>query len=384
MLQVSAVVGARPNFIKMAALMRAARKRGRFQIRLIHTGQHYSQEMSDVFFQGLEMPTPSAYLGISTGSHAMQTAEIMRKIEPELVEHRPDLVIVVGDVNSTLAAALAASKLNLPIAHIEAGLRSFDREMPEEVNRLVTDVLSDHLFASEPSAMRNLAREGIAKEKTFLVGSILIDTLREILPKAAHSRILEELGLVPKRYAVVTLHRPSNVDDRAQREPLMEMLVELAKSIPVVFPAHPRTRARLERPHYPGVHFTPPMGYREFLRLTSQARLVLTDSGGIQEETTVMQVPCLTIRDTTERPITVEQGTNTLVGTGPHTILQAARKTLAADPRPSAIPEFWDGHTSERILDVLEARLYGSELAAWAQVNERGRVPIQTGFALET
>lgn len=354
--QISAIVGARPNFVKMAPILEEARRRSEFECRLVHTGQHYSPEMSKTFFDELGMPAPDVNLEIGSGSHTAQTAGVMLRLEAEWTERRPDLALVVGDVNSTVAAALVASKLGIRVAHVEAGLRSFDRRMPEETNRLVTDILSDFLFASEPSGVANLRAEGVPQEKIFLVGNVMIDTLHKFRDKAAKTVVLERLGLTSKRYAVTTLHRPSNVDATEQLVALVNMLAELARHLPIVFPVHPRTRERMERAGLlkPGLILTEPLGYLEFLKLTSEARLVLTDSGGIQEETTILQVPCLTMRENTERPITIEQGTNRLVGTDPQRILQAALDTLAAPPPSLPPPQFWDGKASGRILDVLE------------------------------
>jgi UDP-N-acetylglucosamine 2-epimerase (non-hydrolysing) len=358
-IQVSAIVGARPNFVKMAPILEEARRRPAFQCRLIHTGQHYSPEMSATFFDDLGIPAPDVNLEIGSGSHTAQTAGVMLRLEAELNERRPDLVVVAGDVNSTLAAALVASKLGIPVAHVEAGLRSFDRDMPEEINRVVTDVLSDYLFASEPSGVTNLLAEGIPKEKIFLAGNVMIDTLMKFRDKAAQTSVLERLGLERGGYAVATLHRPSNVDGMEHLASLVSMLTELARYLPVVFPVDPRTKERMASAGLGecGLILTEPLGYLEFLRLTSEARLVLTDSGGIQEETTILQVACLTMRENTERPITIEQGTNRLVGTDPKRILRAALEALDAPPRFLAPPELWDGKASARILDVLERSL---------------------------
>ena len=360
-LQISAIVGARPNFVKMAPILEEARRRSKFQCRLIHTGQHYSPEMSGAFFDELGIPEPDVNLEIGSGSHTAQAAGIMLRLETELNERRPDLVLVVGDVNSTMAAALVASKLGIPLAHVEAGLRSFDRRMPEETNRLVTDVLSDYLFASEPSGVANLLAEGIPKEKIFFVGNVMIDTLMKFRGEAAQTGVLDRLKVESGHYAVATLHRPSNVDDMEHLASLVSMLTELSCHLPVVFPVHPRTRRRMEDAGLTegGLILTEPLGYLEFLRLTSEARLVLTDSGGIQEETTILRVACLTMRDNTERPITIQQGTNRLVGTEPQKILQAALDTLDTPPRSLAPPEFWDGKASARILDVLERSFTG-------------------------
>jgi UDP-N-acetylglucosamine 2-epimerase (non-hydrolysing) len=356
MIRISAVVGARPNFMKMAPILESARVRSGFEVRLLHTGQHYSPEMSATFFEELGMPEPDVNLDAGGGSQTAQTAGIMQKLEPEFTEHRPDVVLVVGDVNSTMAATLVAAKMGIPVAHVEAGLRSFDRRMPEEINRLVTDALSDYLFASEPSGVRNLVSEGVCREKIFLVGNVMIDTLMKFRAKAAETAVLERLGLRSKDYVVTTLHRPSNVDDLERLTGLLDMLSQLARQLPVVFSVHPRTRARIEAAGLMNhnLTLTPPLGYLEFLRLTSEARMVLTDSGGIQEETTILGVPCLTLRENTERPITIEQGTNRLVGVDPEAVLAAALETLDAPSQSGRAPELWDGRASSRILDVLE------------------------------
>jgi UDP-N-acetylglucosamine 2-epimerase (non-hydrolysing) len=355
-IHISAVVGARPNFMKMAPILEEVRRRPRFSARLVHTGQHYSAEMSDSFFKDLGMPLPDINLQVGSGSHTAQTAGVMLKLETEFTESRPDLVLVVGDVNSTMAASLVAVKLGIPVAHVEAGLRSFDRRMPEEINRLVTDAISDYLFASEPSGVTNLRAEGVPPERIFLVGNVMIDTLLKFRDRAVAGDILKRLGLERGCYAVATLHRPSNVDDPASLAGLVRMLSSLSERLPVVFPVHPRTMARIEStgiPH-PGVLLLPPLGYLDFLGLTSQARIVLTDSGGIQEETTILRVPCLTLRENTERPITIEQGTNRLAGTDPAQVLSMALEILDAPAPASQTPDFWDGCASVRILDVLE------------------------------
>ena len=359
---IACVVGARPNLIKIAALMTAFRGRPSFAARLIHTGQHFSPEMSEIFFDDLELPRPDLNLGVGGGTATEQTAEAMRRLERVFLEERPDLVVVVGDVNSTLAAALAASRMGIPVAHVEAGLRSFDRRMPEEINRILTDALSDFLFVTEPSGVSNLLAEGVPREKIHFTGNVMIDTLLRFRGKAARSGILSELGLSRGSYAVVTLHRPSNVDDPERLTDLFRILGELAGQLPVVFPVHPRTRARMDavKLSAPGIMLTPPLGYLDFMCLMSQARMVLTDSGGIQEETTILGVPCLTLRENTERPVTIDQGTNRLVGTDPATILSAALAALRADARPSRVPDLWDGEASLRIMKILERALVGS------------------------
>jgi len=342
--------------MKVAALLEAFSKRPAFTSRLVHTGQHFSPEMSRVFFDELELPKPDAYLGIAGGSHAIQTAEVMKAIETDVTAHRPDLLVVVGDVNSTVASTLVASKLHIPVAHVEAGLRSFDRAMPEELNRLVTDVLSDYLFVSEPSGVENLRAEGIPDERVFLVGNVMIDTLLRFRERAAESTILRDLDLDVRGYTVVTLHRPSNVDDPAQLGRLLGVLRETAKQLKVVFPIHPRTKNVIDDAGLDSgaLQCIPPVGYLDFLRLQSEARLVLTDSGGIQEETTILGVPCLTVRENTERPITIDEGTNQLVGTDPTAISLAIDQTLARPhPEPRA-PALWDGRAAERIADELE------------------------------
>ncbi len=358
-IQISAVVGARPNFMKIGPIVAEAGRRARCKVRLIHTGQHYSSEMSDSFFQELSIPAPDINLGIGGGSHTFQTAAIMQRLEPELTEHPPDLLLVVGDVNSTMAAALVAAKAGIPIAHVEAGLRSFDRRMPEEINRIVTDALSDYLFASEPSGVTNLLAEGVPASKIFLVGNVMIDTLLKFRDLAAQTRVWERFQLQPRGYVVVTLHRPSNVDDPEKLASLMTVMAEIARKLPVVFPVHPRTQQRMESINFPrsGIILVPPMGYLDFLGLMGEARIILTDSGGIQEETTLLRVPCLTMRRNTERPITIEEGTNRLVGDDPDAILRAALETLEQPlPAPGGGPELWDGNAASRILDVIEEK----------------------------
>ncbi|MDR3703993.1 MAG: UDP-N-acetylglucosamine 2-epimerase (non-hydrolyzing) [Candidatus Sulfopaludibacter sp.] len=356
-IRISAVVGARPNFMKMAPILEEVQRRPDFSARLIHTGQHYSPEMSAAFFTDLGMPEPDVNLDAGGGTHTAQTAAVMQRLEPEFTDRRPSLVLVVGDVNSTMAATLVAAKLGIPVAHVEAGLRSFDRRMPEEINRLVTDALSDYLFVSEPSGVKNLLAEGVSHDKIHFVGNVMIDTLLKFRDRAAQNDILKRLKLSSRGYGVVTLHRPSNVDDGAHLAGLVSMLAELSERLPIVFPVHPRTRQHLASAGLPaGVLLTQPLGYPEFLCLMAEARLALTDSGGIQEETTILQVPCLTLRENTERPVTIEQGTNRLVGIEPTAILRAALEALDAPPRSAQVPELWDGCASRRILDVLAGK----------------------------
>ena len=354
------VVGARPNFMKIAPLMRAMTGVDGIEPMLVHTGQHYDQKMSKLFFQELEIPRPDLDLEVGSGSHAVQTAEVMKRFEPVVLEHKPDVVLVVGDVNSTIACALVAVKLGVRVAHVEAGLRSFDRAMPEEVNRVLTDSISDFLFVTERSGLTNLAKEGVPTEKVFFVGNTMIDTLLANRRKAQETTILSDLGLEPGRYAAVTLHRPSNVDEPETFGRILGVLEEIASRLPIVFPIHPRTRKNLERfglsqraAAVPGLRLVEPLGYLEFLRLLSDAVMVLTDSGGIQEETTVLGVPCITLRENTERPVTIEEGTNVLVGTDREKILGAADAVLTGRTRTGKVPELWDGHAAERIVGVL-------------------------------
>jgi UDP-N-acetylglucosamine 2-epimerase (non-hydrolysing) len=356
------VVGARPNFMKVAPLVAALARRGIPQ-RLVHTGQHFDEKMSGVFFEELGLPRPDVDLGVGSGSHGAQTGRVMIAFEEALLAEapRPDLVVVPGDVNSTVAAALVASKLGVAVAHLEAGLRSFDRSMPEELNRVVTDHLSDLLLTPSPDADANLAREGIPASRVARVGNLMIDTLRAHLPRARALGVPAAMGLAPGGYAVATLHRPANVDDPAALAPLLGALAELAAALPVVFPVHPRTRARLDHPALAGaaraLRLTDPLGYLEFLSLTSSARLVLTDSGGLQEETTALGVPCLTLRENTERPVTVDEGTNEVVGTRPERIVAAARRALSGERRAARCPALWDGRAGERAADAILAFL---------------------------
>jgi UDP-N-acetylglucosamine 2-epimerase (non-hydrolysing) len=357
------VAGARPNFMKIAPLLREMRTRDGFAPSLVHTGQHYDRSMSGGFFEDLGIPAPDVNLGVGSGSHAAQTAEVLRRIEAVLVERAPAALVVVGDVNSTLAAALAAAKLGIPVAHVEAGLRSFDRSMPEEINRVLTDAISHWLFTTEPEAEQNLRREGIDPGRIHFVGNVMIDTLRSHLDRARRLDVPGKLGLAPREYAVLTLHRPSNVDDSRRLRSLFAVLEEIHQELPIVFPVHPRTAAAM-RVHLgdraPRLRVVEPLGYHEFLGLMADARLVLTDSGGIQEETTVLGVPCLTLRENTERPITLTQGTNRLVGSDPATIRLEVRKILEGNGPTARIPERWDGEAAGRIVDVLERGIGGA------------------------
>lgn len=357
------IVGARPNFMKAAPIHRAFEAAG-IEHHIIHTGQHYDDAMSKVFFDDLGMPKPAEYLGVGSGSHAEQTAAVMVGLEKVFLARKPALVNVVGDVNSTMAAAIVAAKLHIPVAHTEAGLRSRDWSMPEEVNRAVTDVLSDLLLTPSADADENLLAEGKPKERIVRVGNVMIDTLFMNLERAKLRDVPKELGLEHGQYAVVTLHRPSNVDDAETFGRISEALLELADELPVVFPVHPRTRKQLQSfglltrwEQHPKVRLVDPLGYVEFLSLTSRARLVLTDSGGLQEETTALGIPCLTLRENTERPITVEEGTNVVVGTDTERIREEARKALSGRSKAGRVPELWDGKTSERIVAAISGFL---------------------------
>ncbi|AGC42492.1 UDP-N-acetylglucosamine 2-epimerase [Myxococcus stipitatus DSM 14675] len=365
------IVGARPNFMKVAPIYRAIAARTSLQQVLIHTGQHYDAKMSDVFFSDLGLPKPDEHLGIGSGSHAQQTARMMVELETVFLSHQPDIVSVVGDVNSTIAAALVASKLAIPLAHVEAGLRSHSQHQPEEINRVVTDRLSDLLLTPSRDADANLLKEGVDASRIHLVGNVMIDSLLTSKEKAEQLPVLKGLGVEPRGYAVCTLHRPSNVDDPKVLGGLLAALVHVASKLPVIFPVHPRTRKMMTEQglgvcfeRSPNLRPVDPMGYLEFLALTSQARLVLTDSGGLQEETTALGVPCLTLREQTERPITVEQGTNEVVGTDPDRIRAVADRALSGEGKKGRVPEFWDGRSGERIADVFARFLEDSRGAA--------------------
>jgi UDP-N-acetylglucosamine 2-epimerase (non-hydrolysing) len=360
-IRVLALVGARPNFMKIAPLLRELRIRERFETTLVHTGQHYDASMSSDFFRDLGIPEPDVNLSVGSGSHASQTAQVLVRVEELLLEQRPDALLLVGDVNSTVAASLAAAKLLIPIAHVEAGLRSGDRSMPEEINRLVTDTLSSWCFTTEPAGDANLRREGVAEKKIHQVGNVMIDTLRANQARADDRDTLERLGLEAGRYALLTLHRPSNVDDPAKLSALFGVLEEIHRELPVVFPVHPRTSSAIRSllcGEEPALRLLEPQGYLDFLRLMSQAKFVLTDSGGIQEETTVLGVPCLTLRENTERPITVDEGTNILVGSSAAAVRNAARRILDGETKTGRVPALWDGRASARIADVLERDLW--------------------------
>ena len=358
------VVGARPNFMKMAPIVRAMNRYPEaFQHFLVHTGQHYDAILSDAFFRDLDLPTPDITLGAGSDTTARQIGRIMMLFEETCIENRPDLVLVVGDVNSTLACALTAKTLGIRIAHVEAGNRSGDLTMQEEVNRLCTDAFADLLFASDRIATANLERENIAADRIHFVGNVMIDTLFKHRAAAAKLPLRDELGLTPGGYGLVTLHRPSNVDDRETLKGILEALREIAEDLPLVLPMHPRTRKMVDAFGFANffttggkarsLYATPPLSYLEFLSLMLSARLVLTDSGGIQEETTALGIPCLTLRNTTERPVTCSEGTNRLIGTGKQAILDAGKRALSAPPVAGKVPEKWDGKAAERIVAVL-------------------------------
>ena len=355
------VVGARPNLVKAAPLLKALTGYDDITQTLVHTGQHYDANMSDVFFQQLRMPEPDVNLGVGSGSQAQQTATVMQRFEPVVLEHKPDLVLVYGDVNSTMAATVVCAKLLIPVGHVEAGLRSFDRTMPEEINRLLTDQVASLLFTPSTDADENLLREGVAKEKIAFVGNVMIDSLVQLLPLADSSSILADLDLQPQHYGLVTLHRPSNVDDPAMLAAIIEALNNISRDVALLFPVHPRTRKQLElfdivRPAAK-VRLIDPLSYLPFLALQRSAALVITDSGGVQEETTYLGIPCLTVRENTERPVTVAIGTNTLVGRDMPQLQTHAAHILSGKGKQSQVPPLWDGHTSERIAQVIRARL---------------------------
>jgi UDP-N-acetylglucosamine 2-epimerase (non-hydrolysing) len=370
---VDCIVGARPNFMKIAPILRAFVAAGGCKVRLIHTGQHYDETMNAVFFNELGISAPDLNLGVGSGTNTEQTARIMMKLEPVLVADKPDALLVVGDVNSTVAAALVASRLLVPVVHVEAGLRSFDRTMPEEINRLVTDRLSDLLLTSERDAVDQLVREGVARNNVYFVGNVMIDTLHANLARAhapaetiAKHAFGAKFELTRTGYGFVTLHRPSNVDDPEKLSAFVDVLADISKRLPLVFAMHPRTRNRVDavglRPKLDAAQIivTPPLSYLEALGLMRDARLAITDSGGVQEETTALGVACLTVRDNTERPITISEGTNTLVGSSPKALLEAVQTALDGAGKRGRIPELWDGKAAERVVrhvvDFIAAR----------------------------
>lgn len=355
------VVGARPNFMKLGPLHRAFEQHPAFESFIVHTGQHYDERMSDIFFKQLELPKPDIYLKVGSGSHAAQTARIMISFEGAVMEHKPDLIVVVGDVNSAVACSLVAAKCHIPVAHVEAGLRSGDRRMPEEVNRIVTDSISNYLFVTEQSGLDNLHKAGVDEDRLFFVGNVLIDSLIQFRKKAEQRSILYDLGVDSRGYVLMTMHRHANVDEQARLGLVIDTIKRVASQLPVVLPLHPRTRAVLqnfglyERLHtIPHLIITEPLGYLEFLKLMDNAAVIITDSGGIQEESTYLQVPCITLRDSTERPITIELGTNELMSLEPAKIADRVRAISVGERKPGAIPPLWDGQAAQRIVNVLE------------------------------
>jgi UDP-N-acetylglucosamine 2-epimerase (non-hydrolysing) len=367
-MQILSIVGARPNFMKVAPLQRAFEAHPGISAQILHTGQHYDAKMSDIFFNQLGMPQPDYHLGVGGGSHTWQKAHVMLKFEEVLQAHRPDVVLVVGDVNATVACSLVSVKMGIPTVHVEAGLRSGDRTMPEEVNRIVTDAICDHLFVTEHSGLVNLAKEGVADSKVSFVGNVMIDSLVHFRTQAAQEPILAETGVAPKSYILMTMHRPHNVDHAEGLRDILQIIRYAAAHRQVVFPIHPRTASNFERhglladlQAIPGLFLLEPQGYLQFLKLMDNAALIITDSGGIQEETTYLQVPCMTFRDTTERPVTVELGTNFLMSDlNPETVKIQMEQILAGNAKPGTIPPLWDGHASHRIANKLYA-LYGGE-----------------------
>jgi UDP-N-acetylglucosamine 2-epimerase (non-hydrolysing) len=379
--KIDCIVGARPNFVKIAPIMAALGSDAGFSTRLIHTGQHYDVAMNAVFFDELRIPHPDINLEVGSGSGTQQTANTMLKLEPVLLAHRPDLLLVVGDVNATVASALVSAKLQIPLAHVEAGLRSNDRAMPEEINRLVTDRLSDLLFVTERSGADNLVKEGVAPDRITFVGNVMIDTLFACLERAAPAHAtLSEIGATPEfastvtklGFALVTLHRPSNVDDPGKLAALLAALVDISQKTPLVFPLHPRTKAMMASASLDrlldgsSIIVTPPLSYLRAIGLMREAKFVITDSGGVQEETTALGIPCLTVRENTERPITIEEGTNTLVGTAPDVLVAAVEDILANGGKKGRVPSLWDGKAAERIVAVMAAFLSGARDASMA------------------
>lgn len=360
MRKIANIVGARPNFMKIAPIHRFMQSGSEFSPLLIHTGQHYDEKMSQTFFHELGMPQPDLYLGVGSGTHAKQTAAVMIALEKVFLEQKPERVVVVGDVNSTLAAALVATKLHVPVAHVEAGLRSFDRTMPEEINRVLTDSVSDMLFVSEKSGIENLRKEGISEDKIHFVGNVMIDSLVHHLDSAEKSTLLKDLGIDAGEYALMTLHRPSNVDHIEVLTDIVSAIEELAQEFTIVFPVHPRAAKMLQQYELferlnglSGVILLEPLGYLPFLKLMRYAKFILTDSGGIQEETTFLNVPCLTLRQNTERPVTIEMGTNRLVGATKQAILAAVESACSGVQNRAEKPPLWDGNSAKRIVEIL-------------------------------
>lgn len=364
-MKIACVVGARPNFMKIAPILEEMKAYPNLKPLLIHTGQHYDYTMSQVFFDELDIPKPDVFLNVGSGTHAVQTAKIMIEFDKVIAEHKPDMVLVVGDVNSTLACSLVSSKLWIPIVHVEAGIRSYDRTMPEEINRVLTDVISDYLMTPTEDANKNLAKEGISQEKAILVGDVMIDTLIKYKDKAisASRGIMQELGLEKASYIIMTLHRPSNVDIKENFAGILEALWEIQKHIKIVFPIHPRTKNRISKfgfsdkvSQMKNLIILEPLGYLKFMGLMINSKFALTDSGGMQTESTVINIPCLTMRENTERPETIREGTNTLVGNDTQTIISESMKILEGKGKKGTYPKIWDGHTARRIAEIINSR----------------------------
>ncbi|MFC1718659.1 non-hydrolyzing UDP-N-acetylglucosamine 2-epimerase [Candidatus Poribacteria bacterium] len=361
-MKIACVVGARPNFMKIAPLLEAMAEYPDLDPLLVHTGQHYDYEMSQIFFEELDIPEPDIYLRVGSGSHAVQTGKIMMAFEEVVTEHKPDLILVVGDVNSTLASTLVGAKLLIPVAHVEAGIRSFDRTMPEEINRILTDAVSNYLFTPTKDASDNLKKEGIPEDKITLVGDIMIDTLLKYREKASSSGILDELELEKRTYALMTLHRPFNVDVKANLINILDAIMEIQSRTKIIFPMHPRTKARVEEfglsdmmSSMENLVMIDPLGYLSFMGLMVNSKFVLTDSGGMQTETTVLNIPCLTMRENTERQETVREGTNILVGSDTQFIIEESMKILDGNGKTGSYPSIWDGHTAQRVARMLSA-----------------------------
>ena len=364
MIKIMNVVGARPNFMKIAPIVRAMEKYDNLQNILVHTGQHYDERMSKLFFDDLQMPKPEVYLDVGSASHAVQTARIMVEFEKVLIKEKPDMVVVVGDVNSTVACSMVAVKMGIKVAHVEAGLRSFDRRMPEEINRLLTDAISDFLFVTEQSGLDNLKKEGIPEEKVHFVGHVMIDSLIHFTEKAKESNIMGQLNLDHQDYALVTLHRPSNVDSKENFTNLLNAFEEIEQNIKIIFPIHPRSRKMIDTfglrdkiAKMKNLQLLEPLGYLDFMNLMHHSKFLLTDSGGIQEETTYLGIPCITMRENTERPVTVDVGTNILVGSNTELIKKEAKNILDGNGKKGQIPELWDGKAAERIVKILANEL---------------------------
>lgn len=358
-LKLLCVAGARPNFMKIAPILREMKKHQSLQPKLVHTGQHYDNKMSDVFFKELQIPAPDIHLNVGSGTHAEQTAEIMKRFEAVVLQEKPDWVVVLGDVNSTLACSVTAAKLHVPVAHVEAGLRSYDRTMPEEINRLVTDAIAEVLFTTEKSGNENLIKEGKSESQIYFTGNVMIDSLVFAKPQINRSQVSTDLKLPDKSYCITTLHRPSNVDDPKTLAKIFEIFDTIQNKLPVVFPIHPRTRKMIETfglsdkvSKMKNLRLMDPVGYFDFVSLTAHAKMAITDSGGLQEETTYLGVPCLTMRENTERPITIEVGTNTLVGSDEQLIYSKVDEIIKGTYKNGSVPELWDGRAAERITNV--------------------------------